>query len=414
MAYPGTKNSKAGSTRLDPGRGAAAFLKPVVFALSLALFGSVISATAADEATGRLDSMWEDQAKSSAPVPPGSTSTSAPMCSLKEFQDSSLVQKGGWPGVGPFKPGASPHEMVDSGDNRLKIQVADEKVTEAHLSLVKDNTSSNDLLDLQMSANFLLEAVGARSRKIAEFNNQLEKNKNTVLLQSEAKPVTLSAGRYLVSIQKESAGGTGRFRFSLRVNSRDISQDVIKQHSVAKGSGDGTTTGGGDGGTGSTGTGAPTPIATTVGTTPAVDPLLEEFSNVIKNWQRIKKSVTRNRHTGDLSEVLAGRALTLQTEAVKWLVTNRKYWEMTLKDVTVERYAALVADKKYTVIAQVKQSRRYVDDVSGSVLKDIEDNDKVNYTVERLGDRWFITDYSIVRSTPAPQAVRPQPGKTGQ
>jgi len=413
MTYRRTTISEAGAARTI-GQGndrRAAALPAAVIALLIAVLGPG-GARAADESAGALDSIWEDQKAAGAPVPASATSTSAPMCTVKEFQESSLVQKGGWPGVGPFKPGGgNPHELVDAGDNRLKIEVSGEKVTEAYLSLVKDNTSSNDLLDLQMSANFLLEAVGAKSPKIAEFNGQLEKNKDTVLLQSEAKPVTLSAGRYLVSIQKESANGTGRFRYSLRVNSRDISKDVLKQHSVAQGSSDGSGAPAGNGGAGGESPGSTTQIAST--TAPPTD-LLEEFSNVIKNWQRIKKSVTRNRHAGDLAEVLAGRALALQTEAVKWLVTNRKYWEMTLKDVNVEKYSELVPAKKYTVIAQVKQSRRFVDDVSGTVLKDIEDNDKVSYTVERLGDRWFITDYSIVRSTPQPQAVRPQPGKTGQ
>src|SRR4029453_12229211 len=159
MTYPRTKILEAGAAlKIGPRNGRPAAVMPVVVAALIAFFVLGAGARAADEATGALDSMWEDQAAAGAPVPPGSASTSAPMCTVKEFQDSSLVQKGGWPGVGPFKPGgADPHEMIDSGDNRLKIQVNGEKVTEAYLSLVKDNTSSNVLLDLQMSANFLLE-----------------------------------------------------------------------------------------------------------------------------------------------------------------------------------------------------------------------------------------------------------------
>src|SRR5262249_55588972 len=198
MTYGRTTISEAGAARTI-GQGndrRAAALPAAVIALLIAVLGPG-GARAADESAGALDSIWEDQKAAGAPVPASATSTSAPMCTVKEFQESSLVQKGGWPGVGPFKPGGgNPHELVDAGDNRLKIEVSGEKVTEAYLSLIKDNTSSNDLLDLQMSANFLLEAVGAKSPKIAEFNGQLEKSKDTVLLQSEAKPVTLSAGRY--------------------------------------------------------------------------------------------------------------------------------------------------------------------------------------------------------------------------
>jgi hypothetical protein len=337
------------------------------------------------------------------------------MCTLKQFQESHLVTRGGWPGVGPFSAGlGSANEMVDQGSNRLKIQVSDDKVTEAALSLTREKPGTSDFLDLQMSANFLLEAVGARSRKIAEFNHELEKNKQAVLAGADAKPLTLSAGRYLVSIQKDGADGSGRVTYLLRVSSRDISKDLLQQHSLSKepdkGAGQALPDAAGPS---EPAQGTP-PLASAVPVAPVADPLLEEFGNVIKNWQRIKKSATRTRQIAELSAVLSGRALVLQTDAVKWLSFNRKYWDMTPKGVTVERYSEVVPGKKYRVLAQVKQSRRFVDDVTGQVLKDVEDDDKVNYTVEKIGDHWFITDYAIVSSAPNPQAVRPQPGKVSR
>ncbi|HEY9869629.1 MAG TPA: IMS domain-containing protein [Candidatus Obscuribacterales bacterium] len=389
----------------DPGRILwAAFVYLAVFA----------SACQAQDAGGSLDTLWQEQsAAASAPLPPASTS--APMCTLKEFQESHLVTKGGWPGVGPFSAGAgAANEMVDQSSNRLKVQVSDDKVTEAALSLTREKPGPSDFLDLQMSANFLLEAVGARSLKIAEFNNELEKNKQTVLAGADAKPLTLSAGRYLLSIQKEGAEPGGRVTYLLRVSSRDISKDLLQQHSVSREPEKGVgqplpdASAGGQPAQGTPAVASALPVA------PAADPLLEEFGSVIKNWQRIKKSATRTRQIAELSAVLSGRALILQTDAIKWLSFNRKYWDMTPKGVTVERYSEVVPGKKYRVLAQVKQSRKFVDDVTGQVLKDVEDDDKVNYTVEKIGDHWFITDYAIVSSTANPQAVRPQPGKVSR
>lgn len=379
--------------------------------LSLAVCAA---ACQAQDAGGSLDTLWQEHSTAAAATAPPAP-TSAPMCTLKEFQESHLVSRGGWPGVGPFRAGAgSANEMVDESSNRLKVQVSDDKVTEACLSLTREKPGTGDFLDLQMSANFLLEAVGARSRKIAEFNSELEKNKQTVLADAYTKPLTLSAGRYLVSIQKEGAEPDGRVTYMLRVSSRDISKDLLKQHSI---SGEPDKAGAQPLPNASAGSEPPqgTPeVASAPPVVPVADPLLEEFGNVIKNWQRIKKSATRTRQIAELSAVLSGRALILQTDAIKWLSFNRKYWDMTPKGVSVERYSEVVPGKKYRVLAQVKQSRRFVDDVTGQVLKDVEDDDRVNYTVERIGDNWFITDYAIVSSTPNPQAIRPQPGKVSR
>jgi len=368
-----------------------------------------------------LDNLWADEAGAGGGG--ASVSTFAPMCNLETFQNSPLVQKGGWPGVGPFKAGASgPYEMTDAGQNRLKLRVAADKVTEAEINLVKEKPTSRDFLDIEMTADFLLESVGAKAKRIKDVNTQMAQDKDAVLFKSEPRPLSWTAGRYLLSILRQGMDKADRFNYRIRVNSRDISKDALKEHSVAQGgesgAGSAPLPGGSTTGDGASGSASSTDgqiasaSAGQAGTTS--DALKDEFASLIRNWQRIKKMAVRQRQTGELPQVLSGRALIRQTDAVKWLLTNHRYYEMNLRGLTVDRYQEASPGSKYTVFAEVKESSKLYDDSSGQVLKDSEDTYKVTYTVEKIQDRWFITDSAIVSTSAASQANRPQPGKVNR
>jgi hypothetical protein len=351
----------------------------------------------------------------SAVAGPNATTVAAPMCTLEDFQRSTLAQKGGWPGIGPFKTAeGNPLDLIDPADNRLRLQVAGEHLTAAELILSKQKASNQDFLDLEMATDFLMEAVGVKGKKIAGLNSELEKNKQSVLLKSDKSPLSLNAGHFMVYIQRQPASVAEKVSYSIRVNSRDVNKDVLKQHSTAQGNEGGAPLPGSDGKTAvatseNRGTDGAESSPGTAG-----DALKGRFVDVIKNWQKVKKGVVRNRQIEDLSAALHGRALQRQTDAVKWLITNHKYYDMTPLGVIVYRYSELNSGTKYSVISQVKESSKLIDEASGKVLKETSDTYKVNYTIEKVGDKWLITDSAIVPTNQPGQAAHPPSGKASR
>lgn len=333
-----------------------------------------------------------------------SLSTVAPMCTFEEWSKSALAGKGGWPGLGPFKAKAdNAADLADPAGNRLRLTVDGDKITMAELSIARAKPQAQDFLDLEMGTDFLLESLGSKGNKIARLNADMEKNKQSILFKSDSAPVNLNAGRYLVYIQRQPAGA-GRFNYSIRVNSRDIRQDVLKEHTVSVASSvplpgptnsqpevKANTTAESGGATGS-------------------DALKEEFTAVIRNWQKVKKVVVRQRQADELASALYGRALQRQTDAVKWLVNNRKYYDMSPLSVAVFKYTEIIPGIKYLVSSQVKESSKLIDEDSGKVLKESTDTYKVNYTIEKIQDRWLISDSAIIapgQAAPAPKAAAP-------
>jgi hypothetical protein len=356
---------------------------------------------------------------------------SAPLCTIDAFKGSDFVKSGGWPGVGPFNATLRvANEMKDAQDNHLRLKVDDQKVTEAALCLVKQPNASSNFINLEMTTDYFLEALGVKPGRISDFNKELEKSKADVV-KDEVKPLSLPAGKYQVSISAPSDDDLSslppdkkeKIALVIKVSSRDASADTLKAHSSA-----------------SAGTGSDDPVeqpplrvatapsitsqppvrppvrtpATTVKSTASAtapttqnssDALKNTFTEVLKKWQTIKKTAVRNRSTGELADVLAGKALERQTGAIKYLMTEHKYYEMTSRGVTVNRYQELAPGKKYAVFALVKEFRRFVDDTTGQVLKDAEDTYHVNYTIEKIADKWFISDSTVLNSA-APAKTR--------
>ncbi len=127
--------------------------------------------------------------------------------------------------------------------------------------------------------------------------------------------------------------------------------------------------------------------------------LKNDFRDVIQDWQTLKKTAVKERDTKLLSQALGGKALSRQTDAIKWLTSNHKYYDMTPGGAKVEKISALVANKKYAVFAEVKEKTKFVDDVTGRAAKETDDTYKVNYTIEKVGQKWLITDSALIKNT---------------
>lgn len=333
----------------------------------------------------------------------------APMCGLGDFKTSALISKPAWPGVGPFKASdTNGSEFIDDGQNKLKLSLSADQISSAELGLTKMGAGgAKDFLDLEMTTDFLLEALGAKPRKIAEFNTQLEKNREAI---RKGRNISLAAGRYQVTIERGKS--VAPYSCLISVNSMDAHKSLIKEHSGGDDTSDDTTA--------KVDTPvvkrladlvkpkAKTPVAsasvkpaaTSSATSSAStgDARKDEFVNTIKSWQQIKKAALRKRDVSHLTEILGGAALAKQSTAVKWLEDHQKYYDMEPRGCVVEKYTDLGGGKKFSVIAQVREFSKYIDDTSSNVLKEVDDKYTVNYTIEKQGAKWVIVDSSVLSS----------------
>lgn len=376
---------------------------------------------AADESTS-LDSMWIDQeaptidntdnnSKSSAVATAGGVpSTVAPMCTFDEFRQSSFVTKGSWPGIGPFKASNTDiSEMTDDKQNHLKVSVKAEQITSAELGLGKLGSGNvRDLLDIEMACDFLLESLGAKPRKIAEFNKALEKAKP----KAGAHAISLKAGRYQVIVDRSKAP----YACLVSVNSLDANKSIIAEHSVqpneepppeSTNKPENTKTSIFD--SIKKPANSSKPKTQVVAAAPPLDPKKEEFAAAIKSWQQVKKAALKKRDPSHLGDILSGVALKKQSTAVQWLQTHGNFYDMEPKGCVVEKYSDLGGGKKYSVVAQVREFSKYIRESDNAVLKEVDDKYTVNYTLEKLNDKWMITDSSVVTNT---QAAAPNKTKT--
>jgi hypothetical protein len=421
--------------------------RKILFALSILLISAAPQAAfAADD--GSLDSMWMEQDKGasakvesvpvgttstpiesapikSTPIEPAATAaptanagddTAAPMCTLQNFKTSAIVSKGGWPGVGPFNADTE-NDYLDAHKNKLHVEVNGEQITRAQLDLTDRTVSGNtdkDLLDMQMNIDFFLEAVGIKPSKIQDLNAQLAKQKQALF--AAEVPLSLRAGRCAVTIEKKRAEGN-KLDYVINVASLDANQQIVREHAAIEPTHVATpvqppvkqpdtivmtpptvskkpvtaatpTT---------TSTATPKPVATAA--KPVSESALKsEFASLITSWQKIKSEAVKSKSTDELGNVLAGKALQRQTNAVTWLQTNKKHYEMSPKGVTVDQIAVLAPAKKYMVDAQVNEAYKFIDDATGKVLNQKDEVTKVTYTVENVSGKWLIVD-SMVPAT---------------
>jgi hypothetical protein len=377
-------------------------------------------------------------------APPRQANSAVP---LEQFLHTSFILGTGWPSIGPFKtttPG--PYTLIDPSQNRLGLAVEDNKVVAAEVQLVNSNKPNQNFDNLQMAADFLMEAVGIKPKKIDEINLQLASNSG-LTTGNFTGPLGLIVEPFVVSVQKEAtAGQSDTPSMKVRVSDREFqgSESIvipvadlgaagtsvselpndmplpstsppgkITEHAAKRGSASGSEEKSGKNPgqnsaekyekllsmvTSPDGASVGPPSAAPRGLAGAqVDQLKHEFLELIEAWQRLKKTAVRQRETTELSQVLAGPALSRQSSAIKWLAANHKYYDMTPKGAQVNRLEEQTPDKKYYVYAQVKESSKYVDEATGQILKDSENTYNVRYTVEKSEDHWVISDSALIK-----------------
>lgn len=387
-------------------------------AISIALSAPLLASSASAQSDGSLNDLWEDQkgparaSATGAPVPSGAapssaTSTStvapgapraalarAPLCTLTELKGSEFVTSGGWPGVGPFVADAGKsNEMVDEAKNRLKVNLSGDDVTQAELYLV-NQTKNNDRLSLQMTTNFFLEALGAKSGRIADFNHALDEKKAVL----ETKPeIDLKTGNYAVKIQRkrfaETPAGSDAFVVAVRSEApvelgrptTSKSAGILSKPIVYK------------------------PTDSTASTTPQVtvhppqppakppqsEALKRQFTALMQQWQEIKRQTVKSRQSGNLTSILGGKALQVQTQAINKLNEKGLFYEMTPIALEVTGYDEVNPGRTYIVHVNFKENQKLIVANTMAVLKESEKNYEVDYTVENVRGTWLIVDSKV-------------------
>lgn len=413
-----------------------------------------VSAQEASEGDGNMDSMWDDkggdkssgQAGEAQAIP---TPGKGLLCSVSTFKDSELVKTSCWPGVGPFKDDSEGQALSDPQDNKLRLITSGDKLTAAELLLVGQKQDPQGILNLQMVTAFMLEALGAKNKNIAEFNTFVERNKASLAAQGRDQAVIrTTSGPYVVSLRSTAAGGGPAFL--IEVLSKGVSEEEVKSHSVASlYAGSNTNPTASDEQetapkpvkttpapvktiaspvkTTTAPVKTPVKVATTANTTSSAplsnlskstqqaikqasagettsptggegEGLKKELGDVIRNWQSIKKVAVKDKQTGELGSILSGRALAKQTHAVNWLTTQKQFYELTPRGVTVDKVEKLSqTPPRYAVYVKVKELSKLMEDGTNRVIKESEDTYSVNYTVEKVSGHWSIENSQIVQ-----------------
>lgn len=356
------------------------------------------------------------------------------LCSVSAFQNSDLLRTSAWPGVGPFTA-ESDNKFVDPQDNKLKLHVDGDHVTACELLLNNQNGSKQSILNLEMTCDFMLEALGAKGNRISEFNTYFEKNKDKI---ATSKPnsenqMKTSSGTYIIGL-----AGAGQASNSVLIQVTSKNKVLTDEQSLASSispakvdtevetpvlASTSSTTRSTTAKAGITKTSTVKPTTATTATTktsskppvkpikpettvsttepvkteaqlPATkDPLRDELAGAIRSWQTIKKSALKDRNPAGLSKILSGALLQRQTDSIKALTESKHYYELTPKGVVVEKYTELSSSpQKYSVYAKVMELTKIMKDGATKPEKETDDTYSVNYTVERSGDHWTISN----------------------
>jgi hypothetical protein len=329
-----------------------------------------------------------------------------PLVTLDGFAKSALAQGTGWPGLGPFQPAADGTSLTDQAQNVIKLKTQGQKITGAELQLA--GRPGRDFLGTEMSADFLLEALGTRPARINQFNTALEKFRPLIFGKAKNEG-HMDAGRYIVYVKPADANSV-----IVRVeNNEAIASDTAGER-------------------GSTGAGqssepdhkalaeafrdihaVPGPSEPTV-QPPSVDPgaannvaltpaeaQKQTFKHVIEKWQSIKRNAVKNRDISQLPEILSGKSLPQQTRGVKWLAEHHYYYDMSPRGIDITSVMEIEKGRRYAVIATVKEYSKMYEETTNKLLKDSEDCYTVNYTVEKQGNKYLIVDSQIIELKPS-------------
>jgi hypothetical protein len=133
---------------------------------------------------------------------------------------------------------------------------------------------------------------------------------------------------------------------------------------------------------------------------------------LINNWQQVKRSALLDRDPSSLPQSLGGKALTTLNDLIKKLAADHRHYDVTPKSSSLDHFTEVTKGSKYSVYAQISENSKIIDDNTHEVMKDTTNSYGVNYTVERVGDRWLIVDSSVVSSPQPPANAQVPPGKS--
>ncbi len=358
------------------------------------------------------------------------------LCSLSAFKNSDLLRSSAWPGVGPFTA-ESDNKYVDPQDNKLKLHVDGDHITACELLLNNQNGSKQSVLNLEMTCDFMLEALGAKGNKISEFNSYFEKNKDKIAASkaNSESQVKTSTGAYVIALAGVGQSSSNAVLIQVTSKNKSLTDEQSLVSSIKPADSNqpdttnevpavataaitrppATTTKPTKTGV-SINTVKPTTVTkpvnkpavkpakpdTTEASTEPVktepqaatkDPLRDELAGAIRSWQTIKKSALKDRNPANLSKILSGDLLKRQTDSIRALTESKHYYELTPKGVVVEKYTELSSSpQKYSVYAKVMELTKIMKDGATKPDKETDDTYNVNYTVERSGDHWTISN----------------------
>ncbi len=327
--------------------------------------------------------------------------SSTPLPTIDAFAKSNFVQGTGWPGIGAFKPSSDGSSLIDNSQNTIKLEVSEQKqITGVELQLV--GASAHDFLAVEMTTDFLLEAMGLKSARIADFNVALEKARVQIFGKAKAS-ANFTVGRFRLAVKPDSDNnllvldldsidsgldsGTDRQATGVGPNSgRTLSKlgdwfKNVKAHPSNEDLPPAV---------------APPKVAP-VQIPKKTDSVKDNIKELVDNWQKIKRKAVKNRDVKELANVLTGHALAMQTGGIKWLSDHHKFYENDPKSVELGTITEVIKGEKFSVVATVREASKYYDDVTKQLLRDSEDTYVVNYTVEKQGNKYYISDSSIVK-----------------
>ncbi len=133
--------------------------------------------------------------------------------------------------------------------------------------------------------------------------------------------------------------------------------------------------------------------------TTSTDKLKGEFLDLISSWQKAKQEAVKICDTTKLNHYLALNALKRQQDAITWLKTNHKYYELTPLGVNITKYEAVDKNSKYLVFVEIKENSKLMDETTKKSIKDTTDKYNVKYTILKINGQWFIVDSAVVTQT---------------
>lgn len=427
----------------------------------------------AQEGEDSMDSVWNDQAKSGTQSPSQAQTQSitgnapaealeeskpsdnkfapelkASLGSLASFQQSAVFKTSVWPGVGPFKPTDHANDYQDEHENKVRIKAEGDEIKSVELLLSRLEKTNQGLLNLQLSLDFTLEALGMKNPKISDVNTFLDKNKDKVLAKQGGalEPLNTAYGGMsfsFITIGREGEpnqdtlvkisaknDGPDRLEDSLLASLGQTSSATQHGQIVATAT---TTIPASKAGNLRTEDMTPPPQKQASNQTPkaiktsqtnnnkteskpenkpetkpknepdtkvdtSTDALKNELCEVIKSWQRVKKEAVKTKNPAGLASILSGKALAAQTINIKWLTDNKQHYEISNQTARVDKYTVTGQNPKiYSVNAQVKELNKQIEDGTNRVIEEKNEAYDVNYTIEKVGNDYKISAFQLIK-----------------